>query len=289
MRCLRLANDLMRSYRASSGKPVTLPTYERLPNFVLCYSAPAIRSRIIVEGKRVDRTRTAGPWAGPVAVLLEHGNMLDPVPGEDLDDETGFAFASYMWSLRNGDPRFIYRERYTEAVRALRVDGEYGQAVVLAVTASEVLVDWLLALLLWEKHEDAELSATLFQEGKVLRRLTVDLPELLRGNWSTSTTGPVNTWYQQAYILRHRVVHGGRTPSRPAAQAALRATLGLERHAMDRLVDRRSVFPRATLMSVAQAGLRRRDRWSGKIKRFAENEASQSRTGESRSCPGTPL
>ncbi len=269
MRCLRLIADLVRAYRATTEATIALPTYERLPAFVICYSAPARRSQVKVENRPADHIRTTGRWTGPTLVMLEHGNLPDPVMGEEISGTVDSAFGQYMWRLRSGDRGLIYRERYTEAVRALQVDGSYGQAVVLAVIASEVLIDWLLALLLWEKGADTNAAAAFFREGGMLRRLTHDLPPLLKGNWSTATPGPVATWYRDAYVLRH----GGLTASRPAARAALDATHALERHAMDQLTAQRSSFPRVTLMTVAERGLRRRGMWSGKIKAFSENEA----------------
>lgn len=46
-----------------------------------------------------------------------------------------------------------------------------------------------------------------------------------------------------------------------------------EQHVMDRLVDQRTVYPRSTLLTVAESGLRLRDKWSGPIKMFAEEVA----------------
>lgn len=273
MRCLRLVTDLARAYGVTTRTAIALPAYERLPPFVLRYSAPAVRDTIAVGGRRQQRTATAGPWVGPAVVLLEHGNLPDPVPGAEVSPANDAPFGRAMWALRSGDPRFVYQEHFADARRALRLEGAYGQAVVLAVTAAEVLVDWVLALLVWEGKEDIDLGKV-FKEGDTLRRLTVELPNRLGGKWSTGTPGRVADWYQHAYRLRHRIVHGGFRPLRGEANAALDATGALERHIMDRVAAKRSSYPRVTLMTVAQEGLRRRGVWSGKIKAFAETRAS---------------
>lgn len=273
MRCLRLVNDLVRAYRATTEVPVALPSYERLPRILTSYVAPAERQRVKVNGSPHEHIRTTGPWVGPNVVLLDRSNRPEPYIGEIASTGPESAFYQFMWKLRSGDRGFIYRERVAEAKRSLYVDGLYSQAVVLAVTAIEVLVDWLLSLVLWEKGTPPAEAASSFDEGKLLRRLTTDLPSLLGGNWSTSAIGPVADWHRDAYLLRHRIVHGGRDASRPGATAALRSTHNLERHAMDRLCDRRTSYPRVVLMTVAEQGLRRRGFWSGKIRRFSENEA----------------
>ena len=42
---------------------------------------------------------------------------------------------------------------------------------------------------------------------------------------------------------------------------------------MDRIAAQRTSFPRSTLMTIAESGLRARNLWSGQIKRFAEDVA----------------
>jgi hypothetical protein len=47
----------------------------------------------------------------------------------------------------------------------------------------------------------------------------------------------------------------------------------LERFVFDRLAERRNVYPKVTLLTIGEPGLRRRGLWSGKIKRFGEETA----------------
>lgn len=110
MRCLRLIADLVRAYRATTEATIALPTYERLPAFVICYSAPARRSQVKVENRPADHIRTTGRWTGPTLVMLEHGNLPDPVMGEKISGTVDSAFGQYMWRLRSGDRGLIYRE-----------------------------------------------------------------------------------------------------------------------------------------------------------------------------------
>jgi hypothetical protein len=134
------------------------------------------------------------------------------------------------------------------------------------------MLDAILALLMWEEGVAVEDAVPLFEEGKVLRRLKQELQPRLKGQWSTET-GAVGVWFRSAYQLRHRVVHGGYSPAPAEAATALEAGLGLQHFVMDRIAERRTTYFRAALMTVAEEGLRRRDLWSGQIKRFAEEVA----------------
>lgn len=70
--------------------------------------------------------------------------------------------------------------------------------MILANTSCEVLLDTILALLMWEEGETAEIVAPVFEEGKMLRRVTQEVTPRLGGNWSTDR-GAVGDWYRNTY------------------------------------------------------------------------------------------
>lgn len=179
----------------------------------------------------------------------------------------------WLEETRRGSPFATWRERYVDAVGALRTRGDTASSVLAGQTASEVLIDAVLSLLMWEEGVEPEIAAQSFREGKVLARLRHDVPPRLKGRWSTTGSGAVARWFENSHKLRHRVVHGGYTPSRIEADAALDAVGRLETHLFDRLAARRNTYMRATLMTVAEPGLRKRNLWSGKIRAFAEGPA----------------
>jgi hypothetical protein len=144
--------------------------------------------------------------------------------------------------------------------------------VILANTATETLMDVILNLLLWEDHVDPEDAEKLFVEGKVLQRITRELPKRLGASWSTAD-GPVGEWYEASYRLRHRIVHGAYWPTHPEAVRALRAAQEMHTFAFDQIAAKRNVYPRSTLLTVARTGLEKRGLWAGKIKIFAEQNA----------------
>ncbi|MGH3632154.1 MAG: hypothetical protein ACRDRL_32530, partial [Sciscionella sp.] len=188
--------------------------------------------------------------------------------GRDFDDNIEMRFWHWYSEEARSNPLNLWRERWIEARRAHELLGEEGQAVILANTSCEVMLDAILALLMWEESVAVEDAAFAFEEGKMLRRITQQLSPRLRGNWSTEG-GAVGSWYRSAYRLRHRVVHGGYSPTVSEATDALEAAVGLQRFVMDRIAERRTTYPWAALMTIAEEGLRRRNLWSGQIKRFA--------------------
>lgn len=268
-RCLYAARQVVRAYRQATETPYELPTYVRVISPVFVYSADGVRETAVVDGQPLFMIRpTQEVWDGPNLMLLDHANLADPFSGRDFDDNIERRFRHWYSEEARGNPLNMWRERWIEARRAHELLGEEGQAVILANTACEVMLDAILALVMWEEGMSVEDAAAAFKEGKLLRRITQELSPRLKGSWSTEG-GAVGSWYRSAYRLRHRVVHGGYSPSISEGAAALEAAVGLQRFVMDRIAQRRATYPRAALLTIAEEGLRRRDLWSGQIKRFA--------------------
>lgn len=269
-RCLRFVSDLARAYRVTTGALLMTPTYERTPHPVFAYEGEAAMFVTDEDPPFVVIAVSEGGWGEPGLMALEHFNLPDQVLHDTIDEERRGKFNHWMTQLRHGNPFMQWNELYLDARRLLYAEGEYQAAVVSALTASEVFLDGLLALLLWESGDDPEQAAKLFEEGKVTKRVKTDLPRLLGGNWQLDGKAVPAQWFHQAVRLRHRVVHGGYRPTRLEAIAALDVALAMERYALSRLITRRGQFPRATLMTVAESGLRARNLWAGAIKRFSE-------------------
>lgn len=275
MRCIRFVDDLARAFRMAADRPQSRPTYPTVAGPVLCYQAEGEMVAYEHEdGRRLEVLRPADEWAGPQMIMLNHTNfLLDASPPEPMvTGPLAEVFAYRLESIRSGDRSVGWLERFLDAREALYVRGETGQAVVLACTAAEVLVTNTLTTLLWEDGVPVEEAASAWEDGKIIAAMTKRLAPRLKGSWSTSK-GPVGDWYQRAYRLRHRVVHGGYEPSRSEAVGALEATHAFSRFIFDRIVAQRGVYPRTTLMTVAESGLRKRNLWTGKIKKFAEQVA----------------
>jgi hypothetical protein len=268
MRCLRLLDDIARAYRIASAAPYGLPSYERIMSPVIRFSAQAVRQRVSDHEQVV---RSTGPWRGPQAIFLNHSNVADVAAGPPVEGDLSETFSFWIGALRSGHPLATWRDQVALAKRALDSEGDYAQAVVLANSACELLIDAILAMLLWEEEVPVEEAALLFGEGEVVRRVKQELPKRLKGNWALSGNAPVGRWFTSVYRLRHRVVHGGYRPSRQEAGEGVGAMRDLERFVFDRLAARRYSYPKVTLLTIAEPGLRKRGIWAGKIKLLAES------------------
>ena len=286
MRCIRLISDVVRGYRLASATFVALPTYEQVPSPVILFHASGTIETTVIDGQPQEVLRVPDVWEGPSIVLLDHTNFPDTFPGPTLEGGLASKFDFWMWQLRSGTPLVLWRERYIEAGRSLYVQGDRGVAVVLANTASEVLLDSILALLLWEEGALPVEAAILFEEGKALARLKSQVAPRLKGNWSLNQ-GPVGEWYTNAHRLRHRVVHGGYTPTRAEAVHALDVVHNLERFLFDRLANQRTRYPRATLMTVAEQGLATAISGRERSRTLQNTMPQASQTGPNRSVAST--
>lgn len=271
-RCLSATRQVVRAYRHATDDPYGLPTYVRAISPVLVFTADGIRETLEVDGPPVEIIRPAPEWGGGLLMMLDHANLPDPFPGKDFSEDLAERFRYWYSEGARGNPLNLWRERWIEARRAHEVTGEEAQSVILANTSCEVMLDSILALLMWEEGTSVADAVPAFEEGKILRRVTQEFAPRLMGDWSTER-GAVGHWYSAAYKLRHRVVHGGYSPSASEGAAALEAAAGLQHFVMDRIAVRRTTYKRAALVTVAEEGLRRRDMWSGQIKRFAEEVA----------------
>jgi hypothetical protein len=274
MRCVQLATDLVRAYRIASEVPYAVPSYERIPSPVLRFAAPGVRERHAEGPHGGEQIRSVGEWSGPQIVMLDHANSLDAATGPVVEGVLQDNFNAWMRTLRSGSPFITWRDRLADANRALSINGDYSQAVVLAATSSEVFLDGLLSLLMWEEQMETAVAAARFEEGKLVKRVTSEFPVRLPGNWNVNGKGALGDWFRATYRLRHRVVHGGYEASRVEAEKAVRAAHELETFAFNRLAAHRHRYPRATLMCLAEAGLAKRGAWNGQIKRFNQEVAS---------------
>jgi hypothetical protein len=269
-RCLAAVTELVRGYRVAFEATCAVPAYERLTAMVLSQTtAVAIVSPDIPGFLDVDSCK----WSDPSAYVLDHFNSPDAAGAEFVSDDPEGRLLYFGEMLDQGSPLFTWRERYVDARRAQWVEGRYDMAVTLAITASEVLLDGILSLLLWESKEDPKVLGGFFAEGKLVKRVKGKYPELLGGNWSLDAGGPVSEWFHKAFKVRHRVVHGGYVPTRIEGQVALDSVHSLSLHCWERIAERCSDFPRTALITLSEEGLKKRGKWSGRMERFRREVA----------------
>lgn len=271
-RCVAATERVLRAHRQATESTYGLLSYVRLISPVLSFTAPGTREMLTVDGVTHVFTKPVGEWSGPSLVMLDHTNLADPFMGKEWDQEVAARFDFWLREQERGNPLNLWRERYIEANRAVTVTGDLAQAVLLTNTSSEVLLDVILALLHWEDQVSVHDAAPTFEQGKTLRRITTAFPSRLRGNWSTKS-GVVGDWYNSAYRLRHRIIHGGYTPTATEAHTAFDSATALQGFIWGRIAASRTRYPRAALMTLGISGLEKRGLWSGQIRKFSETVA----------------
>jgi hypothetical protein len=256
-RCLDFVRELYRAYRLASGDLVPAVSYERLPAAI-----PWISHSLTA----------ANSWDKSMSLMLLHFNV--PTSPEIADAAALEQISGHLSLMKRDHPLTPFSERSLEARRALQVEGDYGRAVVEAQTSTEVLFDATLLLLLWEEDADPVAAAKFFDEG-LAKRVRTHLPPRLGGNWAFRGRGAIGEWANDLAPLRHRVVHAALQPTKDQAHAALDAAAAVEVFVKERLVAKRTTYPRTTLLVLGRPGLERSGAWSGEIRRFAEEEADR--------------
>lgn len=274
MRCLRFVDDIVRASRLATERPQPRPLYPTINAPIICYQAD---SEIVTyeneEGQIVKARYPVGSWDGPTLVLPNHTNFLqDMTPFDLLQGAMEEKFWHRLDSIRSGDRSISWLERFIEAQEALNIRGETGQAVVLSCTAIEVLITATTTMLLWEENMPAKEAAKLFKDGATVSVVKNQLVRRLKGSWNNAD-GPFEVWQSLCFRLRHRIVHGGYEPTRPEAVTALGTVNELSKFIFDRIADRRNDYPRSALLTIGEAGLKKRELWSGKIRKFSQEIA----------------
>lgn len=238
---LVVLRDWQRAYQRVHPVPMSPVTRARLPGLVpiafghLCdgvYERPTDVGALDVE--------SFDPVVWTSGIPMDDADLEQVVLALDHVSERPFA----SWLVL----------RYQATVARDR-DGDLRVAVLHRATACEVLLDELLAHLLWEDHVAPEDAAPLFKPPRsTLDRVRTDLPQRLRGSWDVTKVDSLRAWRDDVAQLRNRVTHRAYEPSPAEDAAAAAATTGLVQLLGDRLAgDHR--HPLTTLMLIGEDGL----------------------------------
>jgi len=253
---LGLLRELQRAYYLVRRGPVRLATREAMP-FAVPYGVRCL----------YDEQGQVRPFEVPLSMYVLNLNLRKDVLDGDL---TAQELAQFGFALRQQSYRgFVadYLDLVRETQVALNLDGSYRAAVLYAATSCEVLLDNLLAHMLWEERVRPEDAAATFDAGRegIAGRVKRHYHPRLGGQWSVDRPGPVRDWFTQVAGLRNRVVHGGHEPTLAEAAAASTAATSLATYLGDLLSARTQDSPRTALALPGKAGLQRRGKWQPRL------------------------
>lgn len=155
-------------------------------------------------------------------------------------------------------PFILHRDWFERAQYELQHGGDLLSAVISLQTAIECLLLALLRMLgVDEGRTSSELAPLVNDPPPFKTQLTTHLPAKLGGSWVT-TAGPVGTYWNDLYLLRNRIVHGGHVPTHAEGVAAVASFDGLMDHILDRLRSKWKKYPRTLVTLAGIDGLERR-------------------------------
>lgn len=248
-RCFALLHEVVKGLRQATQAHIPNLTIERVwPLYFIV--------REDQEGRRT-------PWN---LVLVEHTLAVGTAPAseEQLEMATHSLLAAWRRS-----PVEVYRDFELSAQNALRVDGDYVEAVLKAATAAEVLLKQAAWTLEWEAELFPHEGDKVPLRGDAIFRdrpqdlIAAVLAPRLKGNWSSQDARhPVGGWRAAIGRPRNRTIHQGHRLTDEEAYGTLAALDVLEKHVTDRIAANADAYPRAALLVCGRFGLEKRGRWS---------------------------
>lgn len=260
-RGLGYVREAQRAYYLARRRPLTLAARESMP-----FAVPVAVRRLH------DDHGDPLPFRVSPSMYLLNMNLHAQVREADLDDRELEGLPTALW--QQSRPGFVtdYLEFVRESQVALELQGSYRTAVLFAATACEVLLDSLLAHLLWEEGTRPEDAAPVFDTW-LTARVKREYHNRIGGQWDTTRPGPVADWSTLVAGLRNRVVHGGHEPALAEARTAGDASATLSTHLGDLLAERVDAYPRTANVLPGEHGLRRRGRWTAAVEALTRDPA----------------
>jgi hypothetical protein len=243
-RGMEVVDRLLTSYLLVTKDPLRIPRRESLPAMI-----PMFTRRVIGEDQG---------FPGREGTFLVSASSLRSSLRPAVDAAAWTAAAQYF--AHGGFEFASYVETRLAGFRALDRDGDYRAAVLAFATACEILLDDLLKHLLWHEAMRPEAAAAIFADPRsgTVSRSRAHLSTRLKGDWGVLGDGAFAAWKRDVAALRNRVVHAGHNPSRDEAFASRESATALEQYVIDRLSERRNLYPLTITAMIGRSGMERR-------------------------------
>jgi len=239
-RGLSYIRDIQRAHHIVRREAVRLVTREILP------------AAIPVAVRRLyDDQGNPAPLEAPLGVLMLNVSIVRETRGPDFNVAAAEALGAAL-ETQTADGLFTgYLEFRREAQVALEHDGAYRTAVLFNATACEILLDELLAHMMWEEGQRPEDAAGTFGGPWLTSRVKQQYHPRLGGQWALDQPGPLLDWHHDVAGLRNRVVHSDYEPTLQETHTAFDAAKTLETYLGDLVARARAASPGPPLRSPA--------------------------------------
>jgi hypothetical protein len=244
-RCIEGLIQVVDAYRFAEKIPMPSPARERL--------GPEI----------VGATRAADPSQGGWDAQAEYvinsfatQGARNFIVGTQSPD-TLKKMSDYVTLATRGHPSIALAHLQAELDNAM-FDGNFRAVLMLAYTASEILLDLSLMGMLFDEGRKAKDAVGCFTKPLKTRLLT-EYHNRLGGAWNPRSSEDVAAWLRNVRQVRNGVAHAGYLPDHEEAHVAREAYFSLGRHLRDRLASRAKKYPFTAGLLVRPGGFERRD------------------------------
>lgn len=223
-----LIADTVRSLRIVSNTPLPELHYRSLNPIV-----PATFGTVGGEGAvHFDNRQTA--------IVLDHlPERIATVPPVD-HATAGNAFVQ----LTRGSISVLIRDHFGCAI-AEHAAGDRRAAVLSLAITCELMLDSVLAAMLWEEGETPGGAAQQWANASsITHRVKVLYADRLGASWRLDGGGSMSSWREHVVDVRNSVIHSGRTPSEEESNNAGAATSELLTFVTKRLVVKWKTYPK---------------------------------------------
>ncbi len=224
-----LIADIVRSLRIHTWAPLPELHY------------PALNPIVPVafgSGPSVDEMQFEGQY------LFALSHLPDRLAGFE-DSETDHATVGQIFGqLTRGSISALIGDHMCRAY-AENVSGDRRTAIFSLAIACELMLDSVLAAMLWEEGKSVEEAAEHWSnDSSITYRVKRLYADRLLGNWSLDRSGPMARWRKHVVDVRNSVIHSGRTPTEAEINLAGEAAGGLTSFVAKRLVARWEKYPK---------------------------------------------
>lgn len=277
-RTLVTLNTFLRALRvaampfAGAGSPSVEFQYEQLPPMVPLFRAEVDDAMEDLTGEIEWSHYQILAFESLIASSFDAG-----LPVGKAEEDLRGRLRHYLDEQLQGSPLWPIIERMTNAYLALERDGAYAEAVIRAVTATEVLIYKCLSACEWENARFEQSRVTEADVASVLNKRNLKgvvsaLQSHVGGKWGGGSA--FDTWRKQAAMLRNRIVHAGYYPSRKEANSAYQASQELHDFVHDLLainVRESGRFLRVAMLYSGANGLAQRGAMTQRLSRLLDD------------------
>jgi hypothetical protein len=207
-----------------------------------------------------------GRWHDQTGWIVAHPRLPLPVAPDLITASDLQPMEAHMDYIRRANPWSLYVERLLTAAACID-DGDFSKATIETAIAIEGLLDDALALSHWDLGTPIETAYKQSRAG-IVTRVVTHLPRALDDHdsiWSVNEAGPAARWKQHVADQRNLIVHRGFQSSFDDAHEALSAAQNLAEHLAQRFLANVDRVPRATLVLLGEAGIKKAGRFTPRV------------------------